>query len=118
MGLGVSASNWTRVMEMDTNLDRRGLSKKKDSKSKTQLGQLYYDPFSKSQISRNLLEGLDMDALTYRNEDEERAYGLAYFPEDALTYSRTNSAVSAMRTFPNMPNSIKDIQKLSETIEQ
>ena len=27
--LGVSASNWTRVMEMDTNLDRRGLSKKK-----------------------------------------------------------------------------------------
>ena len=71
--LGVSASNWTRVMEMDTHLDRRGLAKKKDSKSKTQLGQLYFEPFSKSQISRNLLEGLDMDALTYRNDDEKRA---------------------------------------------
>jgi hypothetical protein len=116
--LGVSASNWTRVMQMDTYLDRRGLSQKKDTKSQIQKGLTYYDPFSKTQINRSLLDGLDLDSITFRDDAERKAYDLVYVPKDDLEYSRFNLAVSKMRRYQNMPSSLTDIEKLSTKIEQ
>lgn len=114
--LGVSPSNWTRMMEMDTYLDRRDLSSRKDAMAEIQKGMLYYNAFTKNSTKRALLTGLDLDSITFREAVDQKAYKMVYVPTEDLQYSRINAAITKMQTFAEMPNSMDGVEELSKNI--
>ena len=106
--MGVSASNWTRVMEMDIFGSQR-VEKRFQIKSNWVSCAIHSQITNQSDSPRRFGYG----SLPYRKDEEKMGWPIL---ED-VTYSQI-SLVSVMRTFQNTPNSIKDIQRVSESIEQ